>query len=74
MAGDDNKVTINSNNSIDGQVEVNNGGVIKFEVSSYPTDPQTGEPYNVCIVTIQDTDISWETTATEGQNTIKVGN
>ena len=74
MADDGNKVTINPDNSIDGQVEVNNGGVIKFEVSSYPTDPQTGQPYNACIVTLQSTDITWETTPIAGQNTIKVGN
>jgi hypothetical protein len=68
------EVTINSDNSINGQVSVNNGGVVKFQVSSYPTDPQTGAPYNTCTVTISSSDVSWSTSPAAGQNTIKVGN
>jgi hypothetical protein len=68
------EVTINSDNSINGQVTVNNGGVVKFQVSSYPNDPQTGSPYNTCTVTISSSDISWSTSPAAGQNTIKVGN
>jgi hypothetical protein len=68
------EVTINSDNSINGQVSVNNGGVVKFQVSSYPTDPQTGAPYNTCTVTISSSNVSWSTSPAAGQNTIKVGN
>jgi hypothetical protein len=74
MPQDSTEVTINSDGTVSGQVEVNNGGVVKFQVSGYPIDPQTGAPYNTCIVTISQSDISWETTAIAGQNTIKVGN
>jgi hypothetical protein len=74
MPEDSTEVTINPDNTIDGQVEVNNGGVVKFQVSGYPIDPVTGAPYTVCIVTIQPGDIGWATSAAAGQNTIKVGN
>lgn len=74
MPEDSTEVTINADGTVTGQVEVNNGGVVKFQVSGYPTDPQTGAPYNTCIVTISQSDISWATTAIAGQNTIKVGN
>lgn len=70
----DTEVTINPDDSVVGQVNVNNGGMVKFQVSSYPTDPSTGAPYNTCIVTISSSDISWETLPIAGQNTIKVGN
>jgi hypothetical protein len=68
------EVTINPDNSINGQVTVNNGGVVKFQVSGYPIDQSTGAPYNTCTVTISSSDISWSTSAVAGQNTIKVGN
>jgi hypothetical protein len=68
------EVTINPDNSIDGQVTVNNGGVVKFQVSSYRIDPNTNAPYNECFVTITSSDITWGTSAAAGQNTIKVGN
>ena len=74
MPEDSTEVTINSNNSINGQVTVNNGGVVKFQVSSYPTDPNTGAPYNECFITISSSDITWATSAAAGQSTIKVGN
>jgi len=74
MPANDTEVTINADGSVDGEVEVNNGGVIKFQVTGYPTDPSTGEPYNVCIVSVTTTNISWATEAIAGQNTIKVGN
>src|SRR5258708_2909456 len=61
MPEDSPQVTINPDDTVVGQVNVNNGGVVKFQVSSYPTDPSTGAPYNTCIVTISPSDISWET-------------
>ena len=76
MPEDSTEVTINPDNTIDGQVEVNNGGVIKFQVSSYPAIPNTDpvEYYNTCTVTITPSDISWSVSPAAGQNTIKVGN
>jgi hypothetical protein len=76
MPEDSTEVKINPDNTIDGQVQVNNGGMIKFEVSSYPAIPNTNpvEYYNTCTVTIAQSDISWSVSAAEGQNTIKVGN
>ena len=76
MPEDSTEVTINPDNSINGQVEVNNGGVIKFQVSSYPAIPGTNpvEYYNACTVTITSSDISWSVSPDAGQNTIKVGN
>jgi len=76
MPEDSTEVTINPDNSINGQVEVNNGGVVKFQVSSYPAIPNTNpvEYYNSCTVTITSSDISWSVSPDDGQNTIKVGN
>jgi hypothetical protein len=74
MPEDSTQVTIDSNNSVSGVVSVNNGGVVKFQVSSDPIDPNTGAPYNECIVTISSSDITWATSAAAGQSTIKVGN
>ena len=74
MPEDSTEVTINSDGTITGAVSVNNGGVIKFQVSSYPTNPNTGTPYNDCIVTITSSDVTWATSAAAGQSTIKVGN
>jgi hypothetical protein len=76
MPEDSTEVTINPDNTIDGQVEVNNGGMIKFEVSRYPAIPNTDpvEYYNTCTVTIEPGDISWSVSPAAGQNTIKVGN
>jgi hypothetical protein len=69
MAGDpQNEVTINSDGSIDGQVEINNGGEVKFQVSSYPAG------MDVCTITITSSDVSWSASPIAGQNTIKVGN
>lgn len=69
MAGDpQNEVTINSDGSIDGQVEINNGGEVKFQVSSYPAG------MDVCTITITSSDVSWSASPMAGQNTIKVGN
>ena len=69
MAGDpQNEVTINSDGSIDGQVEINNGGEVKFQVSSYPAG------MDVCTITISSSDVSWSASPIAGQNTIKVGN
>ena len=70
------EVTINPDNSVVGQVEVNNGGMVKFQVSSYPPIPNTNpvEYYNTCTVTIASSDINWSVSAADGQNTIKVGN
>lgn len=74
MPGDSTEVTIASDGTVTGQVEVNNGGMVKFEVSGYPTDSSTGAPYNTCIVSISSADISWATSPAAGQNSIKVGN
>lgn len=63
-----NQVTINSDGSVDGQVEINNGGEVKFQVSGYPAGS------NVCIVSITSSNISWSSSPIAGQNTIKVGN
>lgn len=63
-----NQVTINSDGSIDGQVEINNGGEVKFQVSSYPPG------MDVCTITITSSDVSWSASPIAGQNTIKVGN
>jgi hypothetical protein len=76
MPEDSTEVTINPDNSINGQVEVNNGGVIKFQVSNYPAIPNTDpvQYYNACTVTITSSDIGWSVSPDAGQNTIKVGN
>ena len=74
MPEDSTEVTINSDGSVSGVVSVNNGGVVKFQVSSYPTDPSTGAPYNECIVTLSSSNITWATSPAAGQSTIKVGN
>jgi len=71
MPEDNTEVTIASDGTISGQVEVNNGGVVKFQVSGYPTNPPGT---NTCIVTITSADISWAISPDAGQNTIKVGN
>jgi hypothetical protein len=73
MPEDSTQVTINSDGSVSGGVSVNNGGVVKFQVSGYPNDPQTGAPYNLCIVTINSSNISWLTIPDGGQNGITVG-
>ena len=74
MPEDNTEVTINSDGSISGNVSVNNGGVVKFQVSSYPNNPQTGSPYNLCIVTINSSNISWETVPNGVPSGITVGN
>jgi hypothetical protein len=74
MPENNTEVTINSDGSISGDVSVNNGGVVKFQVSSYPINPQTGSPYNQCIVTLNSSNISWQTIAAAGQSGITVGN
>ncbi|HET9407363.1 MAG TPA: hypothetical protein VFO39_09005 [Candidatus Sulfotelmatobacter sp.] len=67
------EVTINPDNTVVGQVEVNNGGMVKFEVSSYPYNQQ-GQQYNECYVTITSANISWGISPDAGPSTIKVGN
>ena len=74
MPEDSTQVTSNSDGTVSGDVSVNNGGVVKFQVSSYPTNPQTGSPYNQCIVTITPSNITWATVPDAGQSTISVGN
>ena len=73
MPEDSTQVTINSDGTITGDVSVNNGGVVKFQVSAYKIDPQTGSPYNLCIVSIGPSNISWLTIPDAGQNGITVG-
>jgi hypothetical protein len=60
--------------SVSGEVQINNGGMVKFQVMEWPIDPNTGQPYNTCMVNITEADISWATEDTLTQNTIKVGN
>jgi len=74
MPEDSTEVIINSDGSISGEVSVNNGGVVKFQVSSYPIDHNTGAPYNECFVTLTSANITWGTSPAAGQNTISVGN
>ena len=62
------EVTIASDGTVTGQVQVNNGGVVKFQVSGYKPG------YNTCIVNITSENITWAAVPDEGQNTIKVGN
>jgi hypothetical protein len=69
-----NEVEIDSSGTVSGEVQVNNGGEVKFNVTSYGIDPHTGQTANTCIVTITSANISWTTLADAGQNTIKVGN
>ena len=69
-----NAVDIDSSGNVTGEVQVDNGGEVKFNVTSYGIDPVTGQTANTCIVTITSANIGWTTTAAAGQNTIKVGN
>jgi len=62
------EVEIDANGVVRGVVPINNGGVVKFEVTSYKPG------YNTCIVTIDSSNISWANSAIETENTIKVGN
>ena len=74
MPEDSTQVDINAQGVINGLVDVNNGGVVKFNVTQYGIDPSTGQQGNICIVTITSSNITWSTSAAAGQNTIKVGN
>jgi len=67
----DTEVTIGPDGKVKGRVQVNDGDVVKFKVSAYPSDPPGA---NVCIVTIDQCNITWEASPLRGQNTIKVGN
>jgi hypothetical protein len=68
------EVDIYADDTVTGQVHVNNGGVVKFQVvGPYGIDPRTGQPGNVCVVTIAGAQIGWTTVADAGPNTIKVG-
>jgi hypothetical protein len=81
MTGPSNEVDIDQNGIVTGSMTVNNGGLVKFDVTSYPTDPNTGQPYNQCMVTIGPGNISWATVSQQqrvatgfaGTSTIKVG-
>ena len=74
MPADSTQVDIDQFGNISGEVEVNNGGVVKFNVTQYGIDPNTGQQGNVCIITLTSANIAWSTSPIEGQNTIKVGN
>lgn len=74
MPEDSTQVDIDQNGNISGQVEVNNGGVVKFNVTQYGIDPNTGQQGNVCEITLTSSNVAWSTSAAAGQNTIKVGN
>lgn len=63
-----NEVEIAADGTVSGQVTVNNGDVVKFQVTGYP------DGANVCIVNITSANISWDYDPIAGQNTIKVGN
>jgi hypothetical protein len=66
------QVTIDPDGKVSGRVQVNNGDVVKFNVSGYPKNPPGT---NTCIVTITSANITWEAVPlVKGQNTIKVGN
>lgn len=54
-----NQVDISSTGTIAGTVTVNNGGVVKFNVDSYPIDPGTGTAYNVCTITLTSASVAW---------------
>ena len=71
MPEDDTEVTIAADGTVSGLVAVNNGGVVKFHVSGYPTNPPGT---NTCIVTITSANITWAAEPIAGQNSIKVGN
>lgn len=67
----DTQVTIGPDGKVSGRVQVNDGNVVRFKVSAYPTNPPG---INTCIVTIDQGNITWEASPLRGQNTIKVGN
>jgi len=71
MPEDNAEVTIAADGTVSGLVAVNNGGVVKFQVSGYPTNPPGT---NTCIVTITSANITWAESPAAGQNSIKVGN
>lgn len=74
MPEDSTQVDIDQYGNPSGQVEVNNGGVVKFNVTQYGIDPNTGQQGNICIITLTSGNVTWSTSADAGQNTIKVGN
>ena len=67
------QVTIASDGTVTGQVQIINGNSVMFLVSAYPSNG-FGQQYDTCIVTISSSNISWAMSAAAGQNTIKVGN
>jgi hypothetical protein len=81
ITGPANEVDIDQYGNVSGSVIVDNAGVVRFHVTQYPIDPNTGQPYNQCIVSIQQSDVSWATTTVRsitaspdaGTSTIKVG-
>jgi hypothetical protein len=81
ITGPTNEVDIDQYGNVSGAVTVNNGGVVKFNVTQYPIDPNTGQPYNQCMVSVKQEDVSWATTTARsltatpdsGISTIKVG-
>jgi hypothetical protein len=48
--------------------------VVKFDVTQYGIDPNTGQQGNVCIITLTSSNVTWSTSPAAGENTIKVGN
>jgi hypothetical protein len=61
------EVDIDDTGKVTGQVKITNKGHVTFNVE-YPTG------YDVCVVNITQDNISWETSASKTENTIKVGN
>lgn len=62
------QVDIDQNGNVTGQVQVNNSGVVKFNVTQYKNG------YDSCIVNITSANITWVQSAAAGEQTIKVGN
>jgi len=74
MPADSTEVDIDQYGNITGLVEIKNSGVVKFDVTKYGIDPNTGKQGNICIITLTSSNVTWSTSAAEGENTIKVGN
>lgn len=64
---DSTQVDIDANGNVTGEVHVDNGGVVKFNVTGYKPG------YNTCIVTFSSGNITWGNSLAQGGNTIKVG-
>jgi hypothetical protein len=71
---DSTQVDIDQYGNITGLVEIKNSGVVKFDVTKYGIDPNTGHQGNVCIITLTSANVNWSTSPDAGENTIKVGN